>query len=54
MKLKIFFDDIEIGLPTNKKPKQIEANLEGMLQTFSYLVENTELLERLKITETNG
>lgn len=54
MKLKIYFDDIEIGLPTDTTPKQISVNLDGMKETFALVVESTELLDKLKITELDG
>lgn len=54
MELKIFFDEIEIGLPQDRTPKKILENLDVMAQTFAHVVENSNLLEELKITEYHG
>lgn len=54
MKLKIYFDDIEIGLPEDTTPKKINENLEILRQTFTIMVENAEVLEKLKLTEYDG
>jgi hypothetical protein len=54
MKLKIYFDDIEIGLPIDTTTKKINENLEVLKETFTFMVENAEVLEKLKLNEYDG
>ena len=54
MKLKIFFLDIEVGLPQNTTPKQINENLSELKEYWALMMENSWILDHLKTDEYNG
>jgi hypothetical protein len=54
MKLKIFFEDIEIGLPIDTTEKKISENMTDLRETFKLIVDNAHLLDLIKYTQNNG
>lgn len=54
MKLKIYFEDIEIGLPIDKTEKKISENMTDLKETFKSIVDNAHLLDLIKYKDNDG
>jgi hypothetical protein len=54
MKLKIYFEDIEIGLPIDVTEKKISENMIDLKETFKLIVDNAHLLDTIKYTDNDG
>ena len=54
MKLKIYFEDIEIGLPQDKTEKKISGNLTELKNYWNSMMENSWILDQLKTEDYDG